>query len=205
MSSRTERKFDQTLTSILRKRMHWVKHFVWPHRGKPPHLTKTTIEHGISELQDLAKATLLKVKPSKVIFSNYDYKKQWHTKRGKPFRILAKRTAFTEWYQDKITVKNCVYIFWQNRKCLYVGRTLNGHGRPIQHFQKKWFGKCTRIDVYGFDRKRGVPRFECMCTHLHDPTESKIIPARRKYYTKCPICVANEKIKLDLKYLFRLR
>lgn len=210
MSLRGSREFDKKLHSLLKTRVYSLKARVWPRIGKPPQVTRSRLKKTIRELQDLATETLLKAESSKRIFSEYQHKKQWHLKRGKPLRKTAKKAAFKKWYEKHVTTRNCVYVFWQikrgNRpKCLYVGRTINGKHRPIAHFKRRWFGKATRIDVYGFDRKRGVPRFECMKTHRYNPTQSKIIPARKKYYARCPICETNRAIKSEIKDLFRLR
>lgn len=205
MASRGPRKFDEKLSSLLIARVYPLKASVWPKIGKPPRVTKSKREKTIREIRDLVTETLLKTKSSKEIFKDHQYKRQWHPKRGKPRGIAAKKSAFKKWYEKKITVRNCVYIFWQDSKCLYVGRTINGKHRPANHFKKKWFRKATRIDIYAFDLKRDVPRYECMRTHRHHPSESKIKPSRHKYYSRCPICETNREVKSEIKYLFRLR
>ena len=58
---------------------------------------------------------------------------------------MQKKQSFKKWYESKITTKNCVYAFWNGKRCLYVGRTLNGKGRPTSHFEKHWFGKATKV------------------------------------------------------------
>ena len=205
MSSRALKQFDKQLASLLKARVYELKALVWPNPGNPPHLTPPKIKKAIRNMQASATLTLLKAKQSRRMFDGYDDKRQWHAKRGKPRGIKEKKTAFKRWYEKKITTKNCVYILWHKSKCRYVGRTINGRHRPPAHFSKPWFRNVTRIDIYKFDRKRDVPRFECMRTHRHEPTESKINPARRKYYSRCPICEAKRAIRADIKELFRLK
>src|SRR5436190_654561 len=119
---RLNRTFDDTLNSLLARRIDWLKRKIWPHAGQPSHLTKSTVDREIAKIQNVVVEALSRDRSTKHIISRFDYKKQWHTKRGKPFRNTAKKKAFGEWYKENITARNCVYIFWQKRKCLYVGR-----------------------------------------------------------------------------------
>lgn len=149
---------------------------------------------------------MLRSRTTKKILSDYDSRKQWHITRSKGHGRTAKRKSFKVWYDKHIKSKNCVYAFWASKKrCLYVGRTLNGKGRPSSHFEKHWFGPARRIDIFSFKGKRLVPQFECMYTHEHDPSHSKITPATKKFYTRCPICETKREIKKEIAEVFRLR
>jgi hypothetical protein len=139
------------------------------------------------------------------MLEDYDYKRQWHSKKGKGFGRTKKKQSFKKWYDKNITTRNCVYAFWNKSRCLYVGRTLNGKGRPTAHFEKYWFGRATRVDVYGFDRRRDVPRFECLLTHKRSPSKSKMKPAKKKYYSPCPVCVGKKFIGDEVRGIFQLR
>lgn len=197
--------FDRELNSLFDARTHDLRSQIWAKRGAAPKFTKTKIKKSIERLNEIAETALLRMPDIRDQLSEYDHKKRWHPKRGKGFGWSAKKREFRKWYDEHITTRNCVYVFWRNKRCLYVGRTLNGKGRPSAHFEKHWFSQATRIDVYGFDRKREVPRFECLFTHRHRPTQSRIRPATKRYYTRCPICVVKENIRYEIKYLFRLK
>ena len=205
MASRSARAFDAEVLKLFMARTHGLRSTIWPTKGKAPVITRRRIRRTIDRLQHLAKDTLLHSKTAQKIFGSYDYKKQWHPKRGKGFNREEKRRSFKRWYDSHITTLNCVYVFWRKGRCLYVGRTLGGKGRPTNHFEKHWFGKATRVDVYGFDRKRDVPRFECMFTHYHYPLHSRIKAASKKYYSHCPVCDANREVRREVNKLFRLR
>lgn len=178
---------------------------MWPSAGAAPTLSRRKIGKSITKLQDIAELDFLKSKGARKILKSYDYKRQWHSKKGKGFGRAAKRRSFKYWYDRRITTKNCVYAFWNGSHCLYIGRTLNGKGRPTAHFDKYWFGKATRVDVFGFDRKRNVPQYECMLTHKYEPSNKQMTPSSRRYYTPCPVCVGRKYIKEQVKRLFRLR
>lgn len=205
MAKQASKRFDEELSTLFRARTHSLRDHFWPKVGKAPSLGRQQVSKSIRKLQGIAEAGALKSRPTREMLGAYDYKRQWHPKRGKGWGRPAKRTAFKDWYDKHITTKNCVYAFWNRKKCLYIGRTLNGKGRPTSHFDKHWFGKATRVDVYGFDRKRDVPRFECLLTHKHQPAYSRMRPASKKYYSQCVICAGDRLIRTEIKSLFRLR
>lgn len=205
MTKMTARMFDTELARLFNTRTRQLRAKVWPSRGAAGKITKKKIQISIGKLQGLAEAALLRSKHGKLILGNYDYKRQWHPKRGKGFGRSAKKRHFKDWYERHITTQNCVYVYWGQSRCLYVGRTLNGKGRPSSHFEKHWFGKATRLDVYAFRRKRDVPRFECMFTHLHQPSYSKIKPSTKRFHSRCPVCDVHRAIKGEVKSIFRLR
>jgi hypothetical protein len=173
--------------------------------GKAPLFSKKRLRRSIAKLQEIAVDSYLGSKDARQVYKSYDHKRQWHSKRNKGYGVRAKKKAFKNWYEQRITTKNSVYVFWDKKKCLYVGRTLNGKGRPTAHFEKYWFRRATRVDVFAFDRKRDVPRYECVLTHRWEPAYSRITPARRRYYTHCPICDGRREIAMSLKSMFRLR
>jgi hypothetical protein len=199
------RQFDHELERLFDARVHGLRSTIWAAPGAAPAITKEKIRKSIGRLQDLAEAALLRTKRSRRVLRGFDYKRQWHAKKGKGFGRPAKKRSFKRWYEQEITTRNCVYVFWNSKSCLYVGRTLNGKGRPSSHFEKHWFGKATRVDVFAFDRKKDVPRFECMMTHRFKPSYSRMKPSSKRYHSRCPICEARTEIKSDVKSLFRLR
>jgi len=205
MVSQRIREFEAELTKLFAARTHALRSTIKVQRGAVPKMTRKRIRQSIGHLQELFEREATRPKQSNEVLYDYDYKKQWHPKRGKGWGRDAKRISFKRWYENNIATDNCVYAFWSNKKCLYVGRTIRGKGRPTQHFEKHWFSKATRLDVYGFGRKRGVPQFECVYTHRHKPAYSKVRPAKKKYYTACYVCVGQETIKDEIKRLFRLK
>jgi hypothetical protein len=203
--SRAANKFDRELTKLFRKRTHGLRAYMWPISGTAPTLARKNVSSAINRLRNIAEDDYLKSRYARRLLSEYDYKRQWHSKKGKGFGRAAKKRSFKRWYDKKITTKNCVYAFWNGKYCLYVGRTLNGKGRPTSHFDKHWFSKATRVDVYGFDRRRDVPRFECLLTHKRNPSYSIMKPSTKKYYSPCPVCDGKKFIGDEVRWIFRLR
>jgi len=205
MSYAAARKFENELYDLFDARTHELRDYMWPVPGSAPKLTRKKVKRAIERMGDIAQTDYLKSRGARKLLNDYDHKRQWHSKKGKGFGRPAKKRSFKRWYEKTITTKNCVYAFWNKSRCLYVGRTLNGKGRPTSHFEKHWFGKATRVDVYGFTRRRDVPRFECMLTHRQWPSYSRMKPSSKKYYSVCPICEGRKFIGDQVRWLFRLR
>lgn len=205
MASRDVKTFDLVLQRLFRARTFRIRSYVSVKRGRAPNLSRHLIRTSIERLQDIVEGHLLISKHVRAILKHYSHKKQWHAKRGKGHGTIKKAKAFKNWYDDHVKSKNCVYQFWDGKRCLYVGRTLNGKGRPTSHFEKRWFGRTTRVDVYAFTQKRNVPRFECLLTHRDGPVFSRIRPSAKRYFAKCPICEARSHIKRAIANIFRLR
>lgn len=205
MSSRAARRFDLELSILFRARTHQLRNYMWPTRGPAQRFTKERVKKTIAKLQDIAEDDYLRSRDARKLLLRFDYKHQWHTKRGKGFGRSAKKKAFKKWYERAITTKNCVYAFWNGSHCLYVGRTRRGQGRPISHFDKFWFSQATRIDIFGFSGRRDVPQFECMLTHKAVPTYAEHKPSSQRYHTPCPVCDGRIRIRDEIRRLFRLR
>jgi len=204
-----ERKFDAALAELWARKTYPLKQKIWKKQGRPSRLTGDNRAGLISDLVEVIEDEMLKSDEVKILFKKgpdgFQYKKQWHHRKGKPHGLLDKKKTFAKWYDDHITTTNCVYIFWNQKECLYVGRTENGSGRPTQHFAKKWCKKTTRIDVYGFDRRREIARFECLADHKYDPKYSKITPSHRRYYIRCPICKEQEHVSNTMRNILRFK
>lgn len=206
MTTKQVRAFDLKLAQLFTQRTHWLKSLI-RHKapGAAPKFNKKKVDKGINLLQGNATSALLHSKLIPSLSDLYDQKKQWHPKRNKGRGPDEKAAAFKRWYERTVPFKYCVYLFWNKRRCLYIGRTLGGHGRPSSHFDKHWFSSATRIDVLSMVRKNKVAMLECIATHRHNPKHSKIKPPASKGFARCPICDVNRSIRLELKQIFRLK
>jgi hypothetical protein len=200
------RQFDATLDQLFASRTHWLKSLIRKKSpGAAPKINRKKIQKAIRKLQGSAVEALLTSRLLRPLGDFFDQKKQWHPKKGKGFGVEAKAKAFRAWYDEHIHYSNCVYAFWNGNSCLYIGRTLNGKGRPSSHFNKHWFSKATRIDIYCSSAKKRVPAFECRLTHVHEPSYSRLRPARSKYFWRCEICEVEGEIRNEMKSIFALR
>jgi hypothetical protein len=96
-------------------------------------------------------------------------------------------------------------VFWSDRNCEYVGRTLRGKGRPSSSFDKFWFNGVTRIDIYSVASPAVVPKAECLAIDVFNPRRNVYSSSHPKFSRKCPICSAEKEIKRELRAIFPFR
>jgi hypothetical protein len=207
MTSHSEAAFSRELHSLLNARAAVLKHSLWPKPGRRLSYNRRVVAKTLNHLQEIAETTALRSNSAQRMLCSYDNKRQWHINARKGWGPKAKKAAFRAWYGENVQVRNCVYVFWaRHGKCLYVGRTLNHRAsRPTNHFGKDWFREAKRIDVYKFDRKRDVPRFECLLTHKLQPWHQGMKPSEKKWSSKCPVCEAGKRVRREVKKFFRIR
>ncbi|MCZ6834209.1 MAG: hypothetical protein O7G85_00400 [Planctomycetota bacterium] len=174
-------------------------------RGPLPKIDRWRLETRIERLVEIARDSELRAHGRATFDQAVLEKRQWHPKRGKGWGVDAKKQSFRSWYDKIIYGRNCVYVFWAKRKCLYVGRTGSGGRRPQAHFEKYWFRSVTRIDMYVVSGKRKLPMAECLAIDLFNPAKNKVRSAQQKWRRRCPVCTKEVQIRRKLKQLFPLR
>jgi hypothetical protein len=200
------KKFERELEKLFKRRTSWLRHAIGKNKPGRPHVfNRKKVKPKLDELGEIASEILVRRRAKGEFRRVIHRKRQWHVKRGKGFGVEAKRESFKRWYDKHIGNKNCVYVFWAGRKCVYVGRTLRGKGRPAGWFDRVWFQPVNRIDVYPVHNRSDVPKTECLAVHLFDPAENKNWPSINRYTKKCPICTATKDIDHELQSIFRLR
>jgi hypothetical protein len=199
-------KFERELEKLFQRRTSWLKQALGKNKpGRPRIFNKKKVGPKLYELGELAAEILVRRRARKEFNRSMDGKRQWHVKRGKGSGVDNKRKKFKRWYDKYIGNRNCVYVFWSGKTCVYVGRTSRGKGRPAGWFDRVWFQPVSRIDIYSVLRRSEVPKVECLAIHLFDPTENKNWPSIGSYTKKCPICRATKEIDHELKSIFRIR
>jgi hypothetical protein len=199
-------KFDRELEKLFNRRTSWLRQAIGKNKPGRPHVfNRKKVGPKLRELGELAAQIVARRRARKEFRRVVDGKRQWHVKRGKGFGIDAKRKTFKRWYDKRIGNKNCVYVFWSGKECVYVGRTSQGKWRPAGWFDRVWFQPVSRIDIHSVLRPSEVPKAECLAKHLFDPAENKNRPSIGSYTKKCPICEATKEIDHELRNIFRLR
>lgn len=198
--------FSRQLVDLFERRTHWLRARVnKPGRGRAPSLNRSTVTRGIDRLQKLASACLAAQYARREFDKTVDQHKQWHVTKRKGRGWREKKRSFGRWYTTNIDHRNCIYVFWNRSKCLYVGKTVRGRGRPQSHFGKIWFPRATRIDIYSTSQKSQVPRLECLAIHRFNPSENRQRAALKKWTKKCPVCIVHSQIRKELRRIFSLR
>jgi hypothetical protein len=198
-----KKQFDQRLKRLMQRRTAVINLLIGhKRRGPIPRFRKDKVEPEIDRLSEIAKNILTKQLARKEFSAAVEKKHTWRVKgHGRP----AKQKLFKQWYDKTIGKLNCVYIFWDRSTCIYVGRTGKGKHRPAGSFTQHWFNLVTRVDVYEVWKPRMLPMLECLACDIFNPSRNRIVVARKKYVTKCPICSSVKLIKSELQQIFRLR
>ena len=198
--------FRRELESLFHRRTAWLRGSVaGSKQGRPLSLNQGHVKNSIVHLQELASDALAAKLAKREFQASVRGKRSWHAKRGKGHGRDKKRQAFRSWFTGRFRKRTYIYVFWNGRKCIYVGKTTKSGGRISGHFEKHWFGNVTRIDVYETNGKRALPALECLAIHRFQPAQNKFRAERKKWTRKCELCRVHRRIKEELQSIFRLR
>ena len=200
------KEFESGLDTLFRQYTEGLRRDVGKQsRGRIVKFDRHKLRRRIERLVRIATEIGLKTNGKESFYNCFSEKRQWHPKRGKGWGLDAKKRSFRDWYDKNMYGRNCVYIFWAKRKCIYIGRTGAGGRRPQVHFEKYWFRSVTRIDTYIISGKRQLPMAECIATHLFNPKNNKIKSAQQKWRSNCQVCTMEVNVRKKLRNLFPLR
>lgn len=198
--------FKKELENLFARRAsNLIRLLEKPKRGITKSIKKTHVRRAIKRLQKLASDALAKDLAKKEFENGVRKRKSWKVSITKGWGYKNKKKTFKKWYLNHINTRNCIYVFWKKRKCIYVGKTVSGPGRITSHFVKRWFSGVTRIDVYESRGKRYLPALECIAIHRFQPKENASKAETKKWTRKCPLCEIHKNIEYELKSIFRLR
>lgn len=200
------KEFQRRLEKLFRRHSETIRQLAGLTKpGRAARLDRGKLRREEEKLVAIAKKLLMKKAGKKEFERAISGTRRWHPKMGKGWGRDAKKKSFKKWYKGKIVSKNCVYSFWNGKRCIYVGRTLKGKGRPAAHFEKWWFGPVTRINIHVVPRPRDVPMAECLAIDAYEPSQNRQASSKRKYTAKCPVCTGARDIRRETRRLFPLR
>jgi hypothetical protein len=203
MSKHAALEFNRHIDLLFNQRTHWLRREVKStDRKKPPKFNRAKVDKAIDHLQDLASECIASTRAKKEFEELVVQKKQWHVKGH---GVQQKQRSFATWFDQHIKYRNLIYIFWNHKKCLYVGKTEKGKGRPESHFSKFWFGKANRVDIHAVSAPTQVLKLECLAKHRFKPVYNQIDPPTKKWYKKCPVCAVHTLIHDEMRQIFGLK
>ena len=205
MAKKTAIQFDQELDKLYQSRTAVLRHLVRKPSGRSLSFSQAKRRKAEESLKGIYSRARGPSAFRQHFRSGGVQKKQWHPKRGKGWGTDDRKRNFKIWYGDNIRDNNCIYIFWAGKRCMYVGRTVRGRGRPQQHFEKGWFARVTRIDIYATGSPSEIPRLECIAIHNFDPIKNKRKASKAKWTKKCTICKGLKTIERELQQIFGQR
>lgn len=164
------KRFERELDKLFRQRTHWLRSELGLTKpGKPPVFDRTKVDKGISKLQSIVSDAFARTLAKTEFEKHAIIRKTWHIK-GHGYKD--KKKQFDNWFAREFDKRDgCVYVFWGNHRCIYVGRTGKGGGRPSQHFKEIWLPQSKRVTIYPVKSKSHIPKLECLAIHRFQPKE----------------------------------
>ncbi|MBL9086236.1 MAG: hypothetical protein JNM10_03765 [Planctomycetia bacterium] len=198
--------FNSALRKLFERRTAWLQEAIGSNGPGPRRkYNSKRVKKSINNICCVARRILVREHANDVLADDVHETRRWHPKKGKGHGRAAKQKSFRAWYRKKIAYRNCVYLFWNKNRCLYVGRTIRGAGRPDDHFEKHWFGSVTQIDILAIRQPSLVPKVECIAMDKYEPTYCRVKAADKHYAKKCPVCSTERDVKDELKTIFRVK
>lgn len=195
---RLDKYFDALLADLVNRKMDSTRRSLWPEVGKAKSFSRKYLKEAVGRLNALAERQLMRSRSLGRLLEQAPAHSWRVTGRGRDRKV----EEFKGWFRDLDVGRDFVYVIWNRTRCLYVGRTGNGPSRTTQHFKTAWFLRATRVEIYTFSGKRGVPRFECLLTHKLNPSEARKKPGAKRYHSYCPVCKVQNTIRLAVVGMF---
>lgn len=193
--------YTRELNNLFKRRTKRLRDFMGiKKQGKAHNINKIIINKSIIKLQNIISATNSKKYFNNAI-KNYTFDDRRYHLKG--FGYYDKVRKFKNWFNDTINYKNIVYIFWNKKTCLYVGRTKGGANRPTSHLDTHKTKGWTRVNIYLVNSKSYLPMIECLAIHNYIPKHNRIKPANPKWTKSCPICKEHRLIKQEINDIFK--
>ncbi len=195
------KQFSNKLDRLWQRRTASLRSHVIPRGvGKPPTFSKPVRQKFVNELLDNASDILInrdaRSELSKITKSH-------HLKHIQGHGLASRAENMLEWAKSALSGP-IVYGFWKGRRCLYIGK--GGSWRRLKSYEKSaYLLQATRIKAFCITTKSQVPKAECLATHLFDPRDKKMKPAKVKWGKKCPICRKHDGVRHQIQNLFRLK
>jgi hypothetical protein len=118
------------------------------------------------------------------------------------------KRLFGDWYRKKFNYhKHIVYVFRDDTgTVIYVGQSINGFSRPLNHFSQAWFTKSsiTSVEILIPQKPKSLSELECAAIHFHLPTRNLKKSPNKKHNTSCKICDQQWYTKKEIKRMFPL-
>ncbi|MCK6445338.1 MAG: hypothetical protein L6Q99_03015 [Planctomycetes bacterium] len=195
------KQFSRKLDQLWHRRTDELRAQVVPRgAGKPPSFTKKVRQKLVDELLDLASTILIRRSGRAEFRATVAHRRlRFIRERG----LLKRGKGLVQWAQR--TVKGpIVYAFWRRRRCLYVGKGKSW--RRLRSYEKSaYLLSATCVEVFSVRSKSQLGKAECLATHLFDPRDQRVRPARVKWGKACPICRRHDAVRDELRGLFRMR
>ena len=195
------KQFSDKLDELWRRRTASLRSHVIPQGvGKPLVFSKPVRQKFVNELLDDASAILIRRDArrelNKITASRHLKHVRGHGLKRRAENMLA-------WAESALS-RAVVYGFWKGRRCLYIGK--GGSWRRLKNYEKSaYLLQATQIKAFCVTTPSQLAKAECLATHLFDPRDKKMNPAKVKWGKKCPVCREHDYVRQQVQNLFKLK
>jgi hypothetical protein len=77
--------------------------------------------------------------------------------------------------------------------------------RRLRSYDRSAYLHAQCIEVFEITSKSQLGKAECLATHLFEPRDQKVKPAKVKWGKACPICRKHDDVRDKLKTLFKMK
>jgi hypothetical protein len=193
--------FSNKLEDLWKRRTAELRALVIPRGvGQPPKFSRQVRQRYINHLLDDASKILLKRDGWSEFRKIAPHRRLWQIKGH---GLLNRGSNLLKWAETKLPGP-IVYTFWRGRKCLYVGK--GGTWKRLHSYEKSaYLLQANCIEVFLVTNKSQLGKAECLATHLFQPRDEKVKPAKEKWGKACPICRKHDAIRDELNSLFKMK
>jgi hypothetical protein len=192
-------RFLRLLDELWDRRTAELRALVRPRPGITKKFNRQVRDRLVRNLLDVASTILVR----EVAQQEFDAVFSGRKRRGIRKRGLAARgedlVAFSDRFSGPI-----IYSFWRRDRCLYVGKGKTA--RRLAGYEKSaYLLSADTVLVHEIPTKSKLPKAECLATHLYEPRDNRVKPARVRWGKRCPVCRQHDQIKRRLSALFPMR
>ena len=196
-----QRKFLRLLDDLWLRRTRDLRRVVTgPGVASKKKFTKEMRNKQRDKMLDAAYDALLKKYGKKELYQVTD---KCHKRYIKGYGIQDRFERMWTWVERKLSGP-IVYAFWRGDRCLYVGKG-NTPDRLWSYKRSIFLKEAKFLEVWEVCTRSALPKAECLATHLFEPKHNDVMPARKKWSKKCPICSKMRKIKREIRSLFKMK
>lgn len=170
------KQFSKKLDHLWQRRTASLRSHVIPRGvGKPTAFSKPVRQKFVNELLADASDILINRDARSELNKITKSRRLKHIKG----RGLANRAKKMLSWAESALKGPIVYAFWKGNKCLYVGK--GGSWKRLKSYEKSaYLLQASCIEAFCVTTKSQVPKAECLATHLFDPRDKKMKPAKVK-------------------------
>ncbi len=196
-----ENQFSKKLDDLWKRRTASLRALVVRKgSGQLLQFTRGRRDRLIDQAQGIATRVLLKREGHKE-FKRVVHRRQLRQIIGRGTNDRGER--FVSWVREKVRGP-IVYAFWRNRKCLYVGK--GGSWRRLRGYAKSvYIREASCVEIFQITGKSQLAKAECLATHLYTPRDNKVKAAEVRWGKACPICKKHDRIRSELKAIFKMK